>query len=346
LLVIATALIVYHERPFRARSLALLVWLLSPILLYIFNPVFGLLASPMYSWFVALGFVAWISIGLSYLPRVGKIAAAAALIAVVWTPLTSSTINNIAAQNLPLSESFEWLAQHVQWGDVITIDPKWKDRYCNCIRAEMIEYFTNLYFPQGLRIVANPEGYRRVWYLKWNSQEDKEFEKRVQTARIADIFVGPPEALFQLYIAPPDSVGIPFVNGMRFHGIDVLDEPTNLLVRRAGDKFRVRLWWSVDKPVDADYSVALHIYAGAQLAVQSDSDPQIINSALPHETSRWQLDQLYVEERELEVPRSFGSGNYPLYLIVYQYQNNTRVGAPGVNPDTMLPIYTLTVKTF
>jgi hypothetical protein len=131
---------------------------------------------------------------------------------------------------------------------------------------------------------------------------------------------------------------------MRFHGIDILDQSTNLLVRRAGDKFTVRLWWSVDKPVDSDYSVSLQAVANNQLAVQSDSAPQVTNG--PHETSRWQPGQLYVEERELEVPKTLTSGVYPLYLIVYQSQNNTRVNAPGVNQDTMLPIYTLTVKSF
>ena len=344
LLIIATILVFYRQR--LSRSSGLLAWTLSPILIYILNPVLGLLASPMYTWFVTIGFAAWIGVGLSYLPRIGKIMAAVALIVVIFTPLTAGEIGNIAAQNLPLSESFQWLAQHVQWGDVIVLDPKWKDRYCDCIRAEMIEYFTNLYFPQGLRVVDNPDGYRRVWYLKWASQEDKAFEQRVQTNRVPGIFVGPPEALFRLYEAPPDSAGIPFANGMRFHGIDVLDQPTNLLVRRAGDKFRVRLWWSVDKPVDADYSVALHIYANNQLSVQSDSAPQIAAPDIPHETSRWQSGQFYIEERELEVPKSFTSGDYPLYLIVYQWQNNTRVAAPGVNQDGLLPIYTLTVKSF
>jgi hypothetical protein len=90
----------------------------------------------------------------------------------------------------------------------------------------------------------------------------------------------------------------------------------------------------------------LHIYSNNQLAVQSDSAPQVIKAEMPRETSRWQPGQYYIEARELEVPRSFTSGNYPIYLVVYQYQNNTRVSAPGVNQDTMLPIYTLTVKTF
>ena len=41
-----------------------------------------------------------------------------------------------------------------------------------------------------------------------------------------------------------------------------------------------------------------------------------------------------------------GAVTYPLYLIVYNYLDNARVSAPGVNQDTLLPIYTLTVKSF
>jgi hypothetical protein len=185
-----------------------------------------------------------------------------------------------------------------------------------------------------------------VWYLKWDSLEDKEFEKKVRQNRVAEDFIGPPEALFRLYEAPPDMTGIPFANGLRFHGMDLVDRTTNLLALRAGDKFRVRLWWSVDHPLDLDYSVSLQVLVNGKVTIQSDSAPQVTAPDMPRETSQWQPGQYYIEERELNVPRSLKEGTYPIYLVVYYWQNNTRFSAPGANTDNMLPIYTLYVKAF
>jgi hypothetical protein len=342
LFIAATLAIIYYERPPRMRAVALLAWGLSPALFYVLTPIFGLWGS-MYEWFITPGLVLWIAWGLSYLPRVAKVAAGVVLVGILFTPIP---IKDITAQTQPLGQSMEWLGKNMRWGDVIVIDPLWKDRFCNCIRADMFEYFADLYFPQGLQIVTDPDGYRRVWYLKWDSLEDKAFEARVRQNRVAEDFVGPPEALFRLYEAPPDITGIPFANGMRFHGIDPVDGATNLLARRSGDKFRVRLWWSVDHPPNLDYSVSLQVLVNGQVAIQSDSAPQVTAPNMPRETSKWQPGQYYIEERELEVPRSFKEGTYPLYLVVYDSQNKTRFTAPGVNADNMLPMYTLYVKAF
>ncbi|HVO43723.1 MAG TPA: glycosyltransferase family 39 protein [Aggregatilineales bacterium] len=342
LFAIATLMVVLYERPPRIRSLALLAWGLSVALIYVLNPLTGLF-SAMYSWFIIPGLSLWIGQGLSYLPRLPKVAAALLLVGILFAPIP---IRRIAAQGLPLGQSFEWLAANARWGDVIVIDPLWKDSFCNCIRAEMFEYLAGLYFPQGLQVVSAPEGYRRVWYLKWDGLQDKQFEARVRHGRVEGIFVGPPQALFRLYEAPPDSAGILFANGMRFHGIDLVDRTTNLLVRRSGDQFRIRLWWSVDHPVDLDYSVSLQVIADGRVAIQSDSAPQVITPEVPHETSRWQPGQYYIEEREVDVPRSMRDGTYPLYLVVYFWQNGARVSAPGVNSDNLLPIDKLYIKGF
>ncbi|MEP7286192.1 MAG: hypothetical protein ABI947_10540 [Chloroflexota bacterium] len=325
-----------------SRPLALLVWIFVPVIMYGLNSYLGLF-SANYTWYFVLGLALWMAWGLSQLPRSGQIVALAVLVGVLFTPIPYAAMQITPP---PLGRSFAWLAQHVQWGDVIAIDPLWKDRYCNCVEPEVFDYLSRLYFPQGLPVVSNPDGYRRVWYLKWASLEDQAFEQRVRQNRVEGMFVGPPEALFRLYEAPPDSTGIPFENGMRFHGIDIIDQKPGLLARRVRDTVRVRLWWSVDKPITVDYSVALHIYANGQLVTQSDSAPQIVEAGTPHETSRWQMGRFYIEERDLEIPDSLITGAYPINLIVYWSGDQVRISAPGVTQDRMLPIYTLNIKAW
>lgn len=325
----------------------LLIWALSPALLYILNPILGFF-SPTYGWFIVPGVMLWIAWGLSLLPRLGQLAAGVALSLILVTPIS---YDNYQAAGAPIGRSFAWLAQHIQWGDVVTIDPMWRDEFCSyprCINAEMWDYLIRLYFPQGLQVVDEPGNYRRVWYLKWDGEgwHDNEFEMQVRENRVESIFVGPYKALFRLYEAPPDSEGVLFENGMRFHGMDVVGESPRPLVRREGDSLRLRLWWSVDQGIEADYSIALHIYRRTSLAAQSDSGPQLIDPAQPPQTSAWEPGQYYIEERELTLPGFMPSEQYPIYLTVYQWWDGQRVNAPGVNADSLLDIGKLYIKAW
>ncbi len=342
LAILATLVIFARQRPLRMKAIALLVWGLGAVLLYVTQRFLGLFDS-VYGWFITLGATLWIAWGLSYLPRLAKVGAVVVLIGVMLTPVP---YENFEAEPPPLGRSFEVLAQNVHWGDVLVIDPLWKDRYCQCIDAEVFDYLIKLYFPQGLQIVTDPRGYRRVWYLKWDSLEDKDFQKIVQQGRMAGKFVGPPEALFRLYEAPPDPVGTAFDNGLRFHGMEPVDQIPAPLARRVLDTVRIRLWWSVDKPLPFDYSIGVQVFYQGQLAIQSDSGPQLADPSLPKATSQWQPGQFYIEERELHIPRQFTTGAYSIYLTVYQWWDQTRIGAPGGNQDKLLPIGTLYVKAW
>src|SRR5690606_30085609 len=112
-----------------------------------------------------------------------------------------------------------WLTEHIRSGDVLIIDPR-----SDCGPPEEWDYYTRVFFPVGgLQIVSEPEAYRRVWFGVFNGWQDQALETRIKTGRIAGRFVGPPQCLFQLYEAPPHPEGILFENGMRFHGMDILE---------------------------------------------------------------------------------------------------------------------------
>jgi hypothetical protein len=123
---------------------------------------------------------------------------------------------------------------------------------------------------------------------------------------------------------------------MRFHGAEIMegDRPFNgTPVMREGQTFKVRIWWSVDKPVDLDYSVSLSL---SRVVVESnwDSAPNIVfPQGAPHETSRWQPGQIYVEERDLQIPYPYSRGGLALNLVLYWFGDNQRLIAPGVGAD-------------
>ena len=107
----------------------------------------------------------------------------------------------------------------------------------------------------------------------------------------------------------------------------------------------MRLWWSIDEPLPQDYSVSVQLYteAGQRLA-QQDGAPLPIHlqplqsAALPQSITAWEPQQLYVEDRWLELPDldTFHYGQ--VFIVVYDWRDNTRFYAEGVNDDGLLPI--------
>jgi len=118
------------------------------------------------------------------------------------------------------------------------------------------------------------------------------------------------------------------------------------------------MWQSIGTP-PLDYSIGLHVLdteTGA-LITQSDSGTQLISldpmdaTKLPAETSQWKLNQLYVEERTLNLPDTLpfsreGAHTFELALVVYQSGDNTRVTAPGLTPDGHRILRTFTVRSW
>jgi hypothetical protein len=356
LLFIATIVIVYalyRQRCIPGRAVGLAIWVLTPVGLYFLYPFTGTYSASHYPW-VMIGLALWIGYGasslLTLLPRhpiywrrtltaVYSVAAIPAL-ALMFMPIPQS----YGIPGAPLVANFNFLAKNIKPGDVVLIDPN-----CHTATAEEWDYFTRAYFPAGLPYVQNPAGFRRVWYVTKEGSRDAAISDAVQRGRIARQFVGPWNFLFRLYEGPPDVMGVLFENGLRFHGADVMEGDTimsGLLVRHEGEAIRLRLWWSVDKPVTGDYSISTQLLSDADksLSAQFDGPPQVTDD--PRETSRWDPGRFYVEERDITLPASAPVSTYGLYLVVYQSWDGKRIGAPGVDSNTMLRLNTLTIKAF
>jgi len=237
------------------------------------------------------------------------------------------------------------------------LDPR---QQCSTFPDEW-DYYTRLYFPQRLPVIQQTAGYQRIWYISADGWEDPNLKASILDGRVPTIFNGPWNCLFRLYVAPPDTVGVLYENGMRFHGYEIIEDDQPLvspLVGREGDSLTVRLWWSVDRPPAADYSIGMHIYDGdGALVSQSDSGPQIVNlnptdlSAPLAQTSQWTPGQYYVEQRTLMLPdviplSTEGTHPYTLALVVYQFWDNVRVAAPGLAEDGRRILQRFTVRAW
>lgn len=356
IVILATGLILLRSKKgLRPLHLWLLIWaILGTCLLYWVNSRTSFF-KPRYAWWVALAIALWAGYGLSRLPRIGRMIALGGLALLLFVP------QDIAEYKEPIAEfepAFEWLAEHYRPGDVLVRDPNLAGTN---LRAEVWDYYQMVYFPTGLHVVEQPtEEHRRVWYVRFNGHEDQATKDSVLEDRLGAEFYGRPGFLFQLFVAPPDREGILFANGLRFHGVEILDENGDLLtgvpVWREGSSMHLRLWWSVDEPLAAEYSVGVHLFREDQgtLFLQNDGAPQAIvlqpnlrDTVLPPMTE-WQPGQYYVEERTLDFPVVYMQRTpFTAYLTVYEWwEGGERIPAPGVNEERLLPLFDFTLMAW
>lgn len=354
LALLATGLLLWRWRRWERPTWALLAWAaLLPGLLYLVNPLLKMFQQH-YAMALMLGLALWLAWGLAYLRRWRYGAAAGALVVLLLVPFH---LEYYPGYWRPLLSIFSWLSANVQAGDVFVIDPR-----CCLTKSYEWDYAAQLYFPQGgLHLVGQPDGYRRVWYVTDETRRSPALDAQVRAGRVERDFIGPAWFFFRLYEAPPDPAGIRFDNGLRFHGVDVLSPDGRqyqrgpFITRRDGETLRFRLWWSVDAPVEADYSVGTYLRwgDGGGVADQVDGPPQTISLTFPpevppQETSQWQPGQFYVEERELTLPTDLGARDYrfELALAVYQWWDNTRFSAPGADADRLLKLAMISVPSW
>lgn len=364
---LATGLVLWRRR-FDRRALVLLLWVVGgPLLMYAFDNLLDFF-SPRYSWWVLTGVVLWLGLGLSYLPRRALPVAGVGLVALMFTPIP---FREYAIQGYnPMLTNLQWLSERAQAGDAILMDTHCGcgltprpvgdgdtlalDDVCTCGHPEEWRYFTDVFFPQGgLHFITEPDPrFRRVWYVRQDGWHDTTLQNRLQRDYIPGDFVGPWDMLIQLYEAPPDPEGIAFANGMRFHGVDFIDPDgtiwTGPLLQHEGETVQMRLWWSADEPIDFDYSTSIQIFRDedGRLVTQLDGPPQVIDA--PDETSQWQPGRYYRDERTFVTDRKTSDNgralSYSIYLTVYDWTDGTRISAPGVNGDHLLPLRNLYVK--
>jgi hypothetical protein len=346
LMVVSAAMFLERWR-IQRRTLALVVWLLVPIPLLPLITTLDAFNVRHLSW-VMVGIALWIGWGLSLLPRPALIAVGLVLGVVAFDRMPLKERYEAFVPRLPFVTSFNTLRHELRNGDVILTDLICAG--CVPIDAEEWDYFARAYFPNGLTFITPdqitpPQRHQRVWYVATTGKETPDLLRALDTTRALSNTFGEDAFLFRLYEAPPDPAGVPFANGMRLHGAELLNDADLSLVWREGDTVRVRLWWSTDRPLEVDYSEAVYFWdRQAGVRAQTDAPPQLLNG--PPETSRWLPGRVYLEERTLTLPYPLTTGEYDIMLSIYQWWDQARIAAPGVTRDTLLRLGTIYVKAW
>jgi hypothetical protein len=329
LLAIATFI---QRRNQRVRLVALLAWLALALPIYLLHDRFGLFQDLRYMWWIMPGIILWMAVGLAQLPATGRTLAVIGMVMLALYPGVAKDYqreqyNSEITLNIYLPE----LQRYMLPGDVVVVDPN-----NICAPIESWDYFYHVYFPNGLPYADSNSDHRRIWYISTDWLQDPATRDAINEGRVAGKYFGPPTCLFRLYEAPPDREGVRFETGLRLHGVEILHPPTHQgAVFHEGDVIRVRIWWSVDKPLALDYSI--NIFSQTPTGtVENNSAPQPLDG--PTATSQWQPKRYYVEEREITLPNSLNPGQYQLQLVVYQSWDGVRLGAETADVNSVLVV--------
>lgn len=341
---VALWLLLRHERRRPGVALALSLWALAmPLLMYLLNPLAGLFHG-RYSWWILPGLALLLALGLSWLPRTGLRAATLLLAASLFAPLPTGSPYQIFDQLSPLEDNFRWLRGQMQWGDVLLANVENR-----CGVAEEWDYHQRAWLPNGLQFIDAPAGQRRIWVLNPERQAPQ-LRARLAEQRIPGRFVGPPACLLRLYESAPHAAGIPYANGMRFHGAELMAGARAVSGRpvlREGETLQLRLWWSVDAPPARDYSLHLWLEHEGRLLDEFNGPPQPFwPPDAPTQTSRWQPGRRYVGLHELTLPWSAPTGRYTVNMQLYFWEDPVPVAAPGLGADGQRPILTVRVRSY
>jgi hypothetical protein len=317
---------------------ALTLWAGMPVFILIAAAVFGTF-SPSHAAWVMPGVALWLGYALARLPRPLPgltLIGIGAVLALAPVPTTYHI------PTLPLKEYLPSLVRAWRPGDVIVRDPN--------LRAdspEVWDYFARVYFPHGgMAFVDDPGTHRRVWYVQTDGEQAPDLRAAVEKGRIAGVFFGPWDCLIRLYEGPPDPVGIAYENGLRFHGLEVLNATSpGYPVFREGETLQLRLWWAADRAVGLDYSIAVQ-FTGPDGVPLSQTDTIQPVGEIPRETSRWPVGGFIVEERALTLPDTLKTGAYALKIAVYQWWDGVRIAAAGLDADRLYPAETVYVKAW
>ena len=317
-------------------GLLLLAWVSVPAMMYVLKPNREFL-SLRYMWWVALGIAVLIGAAAIYLPQKMQWVVIVLLLGLTTLPVDWLQFRPVQTEAAPMRMVLSWFAEHIRPGDVVIKDP-----YCICGVPIAWDYFLPQFFPQGyLPWVTEPGTHSRVWYLATTGwQQDEKLKASILDGRKESIFVGPWNFLLRLYEGPPLWHGIGFGDQIALNGFEI---PENRTTFRENDTVQVKLWWSVLRKPDMDYSISLAVFDEyGKLVTQNDGPAQA--EGTPEQMTAWKPGAYYEDYRTLTLPIGTPGINYTLVVTVYDWQSGKRLPPAansifpfsGINPDYLL----------
>lgn len=326
-----------RDRKTWGTAIWLALWGLGmPLVAYLFREEL-LMYTARYLTYTIPAMMLIIGIGLAKLPRMGGVVGAGLLLIFVVLPWEPFDFRRAYTDSPPVRDLVRELAVRFEPGDVLLIDPKLKTM------EEPYDwwYYEQLYFPWGKipRVSSVAEAGSRVWYLVRQGDATPGIADHLADERFATEFWGPWYFIVTLYEGPPLDTGIRLgETSIQFRG-----HVTSDTLVYAGDTISVETWWSVDGPVDVDYSIGLHLMdANGNLVAQHDSGP--VGDFTPDATSAWQPGNVYRDDRSITVPPCVGKA-LELRLVVYGWWDGKALAPENSDSDTLL-LDEITVGTF
>ncbi|MEZ4669145.1 MAG: glycosyltransferase family 39 protein [Anaerolineae bacterium] len=317
--VILLIIYVWQHRASPRLVLAITLWALIPAGVYI-----GLgsreFLTPRYTWWVTMGLALLIGAVTLFVRIRWRLAIAGFAVVTAVLPVNFMSYRVGITGAPPMRMVLSWFAQHIRPGDVLIKDP-----YCQCGEPIAWDYFLPQFFPEGyLPIVEHPRDHARVWYLATSGwQQDDALLNEIKTGRKESIFVGPWNFLLRLYEGPPLRDGVTLGNQVTLNGFEI---DGNRETFAEDDTIKLKLWWSLEEPIDFDYSISIALFDQfGNLVTQMDGPAQAVDT--PQQMSQWQPGVYYEDLRDIPVPVNTAYEDYQLAVTVYDWRDNQRLTA-------------------
>jgi 4-amino-4-deoxy-L-arabinose transferase-like glycosyltransferase len=225
----------------------------------------------------------------------------------------------------PYRDVLKTVSKASQPGDVLLFNPAYdpKDRF--------VAWQVNHYLSPDLRRSITGDANtamttRRVWFgtTDWLNPKVQAAFKQIEKTHPLQQIAGDCNPhwcyLVQLLEGPPQTAPTVFGHQVGFWGAEIdSDHLTSV---------RARLWWGIDEPLSADYSIGLQLLnAQGGLIAQVDG-PINVQTGAPLNTQQLEPGRIYVEAREVTVPADYPPGEYQVALVVYDWRTGERLKLP------------------
>lgn len=281
---------------------------------------------------VGLGLV--FAAGLAALPRrVGWVAL------IIIVPLCYNTVTSHIIGRVPLRDIYTPMGQVAEDDDLILVDHG-PDHFL----YEMMERYLPAYMMDDSLVydVEDTVGHRRVWHitnefltLPVKDRFNALIEDRVRMYE-------PPGSdcnrwwcyRAQLLVGPPQEEATLFGDQIGFRGVDV-ESITE-------DTITLHLWWKNPDAVERDYSISVQMLdSNGALVAQTDGPiTSYFNGGEQVATINMIPNLIYVDVRTLDVSE-VPPGTYTLELIVYWWEDNTRLVLPDGSDHVVMTSVTI-----
>jgi uncharacterized membrane protein len=294
-----------------------LAWALGvPGVAFLFNLVVAVY-SPRYIVNFVIGLALVLAASLGMLPARIRWALAFVFLAISFWALPSELPTDIVPYNVLYSE----LSKAIRPGDIIFLD---KGGYGDDVmKWNYNRHLTLQTREDATRNINEALLARRIWQVtsEWFDKDVEANFRLIELTHPRQTGFGQCDKhwcyLIQLMEASPWSEPKFFGDSMAFWGADI--DSVNI------DSIQVRLWWILQTTPKFDYSISLRLVdANGDLVSQADGPINNYNVETIN-TAQMEPGRIYVDFRDLSLPKTIKPGTYKLELVVYDWQTNNRL---------------------